>query len=55
MKSIHEAGFIHRDIKLENILMDKGIPKITDFGLALRIDHIDMEAFDIAGTLSYMY
>lgn len=33
--SIHEAGFIHRDIKPDNLLFDaKGHIKISDFGLA---------------------
>lgn len=28
-------GFIHRDIKPANILIDKGSPKIADFGFAV--------------------
>ena len=37
-KSIHEAGFIHRDMKLENVLLKDNIPKISDFGLAVQVN-----------------
>ncbi|MGA1191574.1 MAG: serine/threonine protein kinase [Bdellovibrionota bacterium] len=37
LHAIHQAGIIHRDIKLENILLNTdGIAKITDFGISVR-------------------
>ncbi|EAR91942.2 Serine/Threonine kinase domain protein (macronuclear) [Tetrahymena thermophila SB210] len=38
-QSIHEKGIIHRDLKLENVLIQDGIIKIADFGLAKKLDN----------------
>ena len=53
----HDAGIVHRDLKPSNILFTRdGIPKVTDFGLAKRMesDSKQTESGAIMGTPSYM-
>ena len=50
---LHERGIIHRDVKLENIMVDSnGYIKIIDFGLAKILDE-DEQAMTYCGTLEY--
>jgi serine/threonine protein kinase/lipoprotein NlpI len=53
----HDAGIIHRDLKPSNVLFtEDGSPKITDFGLAKRLesDSRQTETGQIMGTPCYM-
>jgi tetratricopeptide (TPR) repeat protein len=56
MQSAHERGVLHRDLKPGNVLFTQGgVPKITDFGLARKLDEQGRTSTgDVMGTPSYM-
>jgi len=56
LKYIHDKGYAHRDLKPENILLfDENTLKITDFGLAKKVDeNTRTNTFKNGGTEMYM-
>ena len=57
MKEVHSIGLIHRDLKLENILLDeKNKVKLSDFGLCtfIKNDEESLSRTQMAGSLKFM-
>ena len=56
LEHVHKNGYLHRDIKLQNILVKKGSNgnntfKLADFGFAKRLENVNGT---VLGTENYM-
>ena len=56
LRYLHDIGIVHRDIKLENVMMSSlkpnGVPKFIDFGLS-KVFTPNEKSSDPYGTIAY--
>lgn len=50
MYEMHKLTIIHRDLKVENILVNENVVKIADFGVAKRVSTVAVSRLGTPGT-----
>ncbi|EAR96316.2 Serine/Threonine kinase domain protein (macronuclear) [Tetrahymena thermophila SB210] len=54
IKYLHDKDIVHRDLKLNNVLLSNGKIKIADFGLATKVNDENPECNTMCGTANYL-
>lgn len=54
LEFLHSKRVVHRDLKPDNILLQQGIPRLTDFGISKLLREEKTSTRNISGTLAYM-